>query len=335
MGKLANPNGYTYGYLSIGARPVDLRDKENCVRYYVRKWLIEMQSMLSFDNLPDTIPEMELKRLLQTNGFAILPDPKKLPGGKPYAFYGGLGGEPDPYYMPTLAVVSNPALNFSDTFEIHKDCVVVKHDSYFMGLLPMLNHYATMTVDADLSLYIASILARAPVHVSAEGDRSKSSADQYFVDLEKGKLGVIYESGFLDGIKSNPGSASASNQSITNLIEYRQYIKASRWYDSGLNANYNMKRESINESESQMNNDALTPFTDDIIKSIQTGLDEYNEKFGFDIQVHLSGAWEVKDKQIDAQIDALEKGETEPETNPGEVEPETMPEEKDGEKDDV
>lgn len=310
-------DGYTYGYMQLPATPVNMRDKRGNVFYYVRKWLVEMQSMLHFEGLPETIPEREIIRLLQINGFCVLPDPAKLPDGKPYAFYAGLGGEPDPYYMPTLAVVSNPALNLSATYELHKDAVLVRHDSYMMGLIPTLTHYATMTVDADLSLYIASILARAPVHISAQGDRSKASADDYLKGLEDGKLGAIFETGFLDGIKGTPG-ATESNQSITNLIEYRQYLKASRWNDCGLNANYNMKRESINASEAQMNNDALTPFTDDIIRSIQTGLDEYNALYGYNIRVNLAGAWAVKEKEIDASASILEEQATE-ETNAEEV----------------
>ena len=298
-------SGYTYNHMAVPARLVDLRDKNACAFYYVRKWLTETQSMLKFDGLPDTIPEREFIRLLQINGFAVLPDPSKLPDGKPYAFYAGLGGEPDPYYMPTLAIVTNPALNLSATYELHKDAVLVRHDSYMAGLMPTLTHYATMTVDADLSLYIASILARAPVHISAQGDRTKASADDYIRDLENGKLGAIYENGFLDGIKGTPG-ATESNQSITNLIEYRQYLKASKWNDCGLNSNYNMKRESINSAESQMNNDALTPFTDDIIRSIQTDLDEYNKLFGYNIRVSLAGAWAVKEKEIDATAQVLE-----------------------------
>ena len=311
-------DGYTYGYMQLPATPVNMRDKRGNVFYYVRKWLVETQSMLHFEGLPETIPEREIIRLLQINGFCVLPDPAKLPDGKPYAFYAGLGGEPDAYYMPTLAVVSNPALNLSATYELHKDAVLIRHDSYMMGLIPTLTHYATMTVDADLSLYIASILARAPVHISAQGDRSKASADDYLKGLEDGKLGAIFETGFLDGIKGTPG-ATESNQSITNLIEYRQYLKASRWNDCGLNANYNMKRESINASEAQMNNDALTPFTDDIIRSIQTGLDEYNALYGYNIRVNLAGAWAVKEKEIDASARILEEQATE-ETSAEEVE---------------
>ena len=89
-------------------------------------------------------------------------------------------------------------------------------------------------------------------------------------------------------------------------FSFEQYWKASVFNELGLNANYNMKRESINSAESQMNNDALTPFTDDIIRSIQTDLDEYNKLFGYNIRVSLAGAWEVKEKEIDATAQVLE-----------------------------
>ena len=324
--KATSATPQTYGYMDVGACRVDLREKNACVNYYVKRWLTEAQSMLRFEGLPDTIPERELIRLLQINGFAILPDPQLLPDGKPYAFFGGLGGERDPYYMPTVAIVSNPALNLSANYEIHKEAVVVWHDSYLTGLIPLFNHYATQVVETDLSIYLATILARAPVHISAQGDRSKASADQYLKELEKGNLGAIFESGFLDGIKATPGSASQSNQSITNLIELRQYLKASRWNDIGLNSNYNMKRESINEAEAQMNNDALTPIIDDIIRSIQTGLDEYNGLFGYNIQVHLNGAWEIKERTTEATVEAVEAAVEEPteggpEDAPGNADP--------------
>ena len=315
MGRNIQP--YLYGYRGAAFGIVDVRDKEGVLRYYVRRWLSELQSMLVFQGLPDTIPERDFKRLLQVNGFAIILDPEKYTGGKPYAFFGGLGGEPDPYYMPTIATISNPALNLSITAKIHEDAVVIPHDSLYQGVMPMLNHYATLAVDADLSLYLASILSRAPVHISAQGDRSKSSADDYLRDLEKGKLGAIYEDGFLDGIKSNPGGSTTANNSITNLIEYRQYLKASRWNDSGLNSNYNMKRESINAAEAQMNDDALSPWVDDVLRTIRTGLEEVNRKFGLNISVDLSGAWKRNQEKEEAEVDALvSKGSQDPPQDP-------------------
>ena len=309
---------YIYGYGSAAIAPVDLRKKGMVQAYYVKRWLSELQSMLKFSGLPETIPERDFKRLLQVNGFAVIPDPKEYTNGKPYAFRAGLGGEPDPYYMPTIAVISNPALDLSISPKIHEECVVIPHDSLYLGVLPMLNHYATLSVDADLSLYLASILSRAPVHISAQGDRSKTSADQYLKDLEAGNLGAIFEDGFLDGIKTNPGASATANNSITNLIEYRQYLKASRWNDSGLNANYNMKRESINEAEAQMNNDSLSPWVDDVLRSIRTGLDEANEKFGLNITVELGGAWARNQEKEEAQVDMMEKEAEQTEETSGE-----------------
>ena len=49
------------------------------------------QSMLEFTGLPETIPERNFKLMLQMNGFALGLNPEKTKG-KPYMFFGGLGG---------------------------------------------------------------------------------------------------------------------------------------------------------------------------------------------------------------------------------------------------
>lgn len=308
----------------VGSRLIDMRAKYANVNVYVRKWLSEAQTMLKFEGLPETMPQRDVRKLLQTNGFMVLVNPE-LTGGNLYAFHAGLGGEQDPYYMPTRAVIANPALDFSADLEIHKDAVVVPHDSMYMGLLPILNHYATLAVETDLSLYLATILSRAPVHISAQGTRSQASAEEYLRDLEKGKLGSIFEDGFLDGIRSNPGASGTSAQHITDLIELRQYWKASRWNDIGLNANYNMKRESINAAEAQMDDDALMPFVQDIIDSIQTGLDEANAKGWCDLHVSLGGVWANRQRIEEATTEALEAeadaAGAEPAAEPEEVKP--------------
>lgn len=306
------PGSYAY---PIGAKEVNLRDKNAMIDYYVRRWLAESQTMLEFDGLPETMPARDITRLIQTHGFMVLIDPAKT-GGKLYAFRAGLGGEPDPYYMPTIATVANPALNLSIEGKIHDDAVVIPHDSYYMGLLPIFNHYATLVVEADLSIYLSAILSRAPVHIGAQGDRCQASAMDYLKDLEAGKLGAIFEDGFLDGLKSVPGSAGQSNQSITNLIELRQYLKASRYNSIGLNANYNMKRESINAAEAQMDDDALMPYIQNVIRTIQNGLDEANAKGWCDIHVRLGGIWANRERIEDAHVEEVENaaqaGSTEP-----------------------
>ena len=78
-------------------------------------------AMFKYHNLPGTIPCYELENLLQKNGFACVAQVE----GSLYAFDGGLGGEPDVYYRPTICTVANPALKLTRDFEIDKDCVIV------------------------------------------------------------------------------------------------------------------------------------------------------------------------------------------------------------------
>ena len=163
--------------------------------------------------------------------------------------------------------------------------------------------------------------------ISASDDRTKASAEKYLEDVANGKLGVIAESAFLEGLKSQP-YGHTGNTSLTNLIELMQYQKASWYNELGLNANYNMKRESINSGESQLNDDALIPLVDDMLRQRELGAEKVNEMFGTNITVKLAYAWEDNQQELDANQNALEDlaGQAEP-TEPDE--PQKDPE-KDG-----
>lgn len=285
-------------FYNIGAdigKQFDFTDKENSVSNYVTYMLSRTQSMFRYTGLPETIPERDLKLMLQTLGFVCIPDPKKT-GGKLYALWGGLGGEPNPYYMPTTCTVANPALDFSATLEIDKDCVIVPHDSMYMGLLPMFSRYATQLAENDISIRIAQINTRRINEISASDDATAESAKQYLRDIENGKLGVIGETAFLGGVKQH-ANGQTQGATITELIELQQYLKAGWYNDLGLNANYNMKREAINSNEAQLNDDALLPFIDDIYNTQKKAFDKVNEKYGTNIGIEYGSAWEDTQKE--------------------------------------
>ena len=103
------------------------------------------------------------------------------------------------------------------------------------------------------------------------------------------------DNAFIDSIKVQP--LVQPNQSITPMIEYQQYLKASLWNDLGLNANYNMKREAINEAEAGLNENALLPFIDDILETQTKAFEKVNNHYGTNITVRLGSAWEdVREK---------------------------------------
>lgn len=273
----------------------DFADKKRCITQHIKYMLNRTQSMFAWKDLPDTIPERSLELFLQTNGnvcFYKYEDSL-------YVFTGGLGGSPDPYYMPTIYTIANPALKLSKSLEIDKECVVMPNDSLYLGLLPLFSRYATGLTENELSLKLAIINTRIIDVISAPDDRTKASAEKFLQDISDGRLGVIAENAFLEGIKAQPYGMNSNSGIINNLIELEQYYKASWFNELGLDANYNMKREHLIASENEMNSDSLLPLVDNMLKCRQRAIEKVNKMYDTNISVDLASSW--KDTQIEMQ----------------------------------
>lgn len=272
------------------------KDKDRLIKSYIMYMLNRTQQMFDYNGLPESIPQRNLEVILQINGNAIV---TKVDGDL-YAFSGGLGGELNAYYLPTIATVANPYLKFSKNLVIDTDCIVMLNDSLYQGLMPLFNKYASLLAETDISIRFASINARIPEIVFADNDAVAKSAEDYFGQIESGtKLGVIGSKPFFEGIKTADYSSKASATNIKDLIELQQYLKSNWFIDLGLNANYNMKREAINSSESGMNEDALLPLIDDMLNCRKIGLEKINRMYGLNITVDLSSSWkEVRDSIV-------------------------------------
>ena len=294
---------YNYGCdeFNMDASSVyDFTNKKRSVGIYIAYMLARTQQMFKWNNLPDTIPQRHLELFLQKNGNVCITKVND----KLYAFTGGMGGEPDPYYMPTLYTVANPALNFNKSLKIGEECVVIPNDSLYLGLLPMFRRYATQLCENDISMNILDIITRIQALLSAPDDRTKAAAEKYLNDIQVGKLGVIGETAFFDGIKVSPFAAH-NNDQMTNLIEYHQYLKASWFNDLGLQANYNMKRESLSAAELGLNNDIMLPMIDQMLLCRQQDLEKVNSMYGTNISVKLSSAWEDVQLESEYAIDEM------------------------------
>ena len=283
-------------------------DKGKCIDNHVAYMLARTQSMFTYSGLPDTLNPRIIELYLQVNGNLCITEINdeiirnsghaELNPGL-YAFTGGMGGEYDVYYMPTIYTVANPYLNFSKNLKINEDCIVIPSDSMYYGLLPMFQKYATALTENELSMNIATIVLRLQALISASDDNTKKSAEKYLNDIVAGKLGVIAENQFMDNcLKVTPYATTGAHTTIQNIIELEQYLRATWYNDLGLNANYNMKRESINSNESQLNNDALLPLVDNMLKCRKDGFDKVNKKYGTNITVTLNSSWESNAESI-------------------------------------
>lgn len=294
-------NRFVDAMFSDQSETFDFCNKKRVCFQHELYMLNRLQSMFKWEGLPDSIPQRILELYLQINGnvaFTRVDD-------ELYIFTGGLGGEPDVYYRPTIYTVANPALKFSKELKIDVDCVVMRNDSLLLGMRPLNRRYAAMLTENEISMRTALINSRIISIITAENDRAKVAADKYIDDIKYGKLGVIGSPALLDAIKTQPYSNNSNTNMITNLIEAEQYYKASWFNEIGLNANYNMKRESINAGESQLNNDALLPLIDDMLNNRKDGAEKVNAMFGTNISVSFASSWEDNIEEIEAEQKAI------------------------------
>lgn len=294
----------------------DPKNKMKVRADHIDYMLARTHRMFKWDNLPDTIPDRIPELFLQINGHVCFTEVN----GDLYILTGGLGGPPDPYYMPTLYTVANSALNYSKSLKIGDECVVMPNDSMYKGLIPLFTRYAAAMTETELSIFIASINSRISEIISASDDDTKESAEIYLQHIQDGELGVIGESAFMEGVNVHAGNAGSVHTIIEDLIELEQYQKASWYNELGLNANYNMKRESINSGESQLNRDALLPLVDDMLQVRQEKIEQVNSKYGTNIKIDFASAWKDNEIEISEEQKAIngdpEAPEQEPEQEP-------------------
>lgn len=260
--------------------------------------------MFVWDDLPDTIPNEELERLLQTNGHCFITKVN----GDLYALRGTLGGQLDAYNRPTQYTVANEYLNVNKTFDINKDGVLVKNDVNGIGLLPIIGKYGVLFVDSTITLNLATVLSRITMLISASDDKTKQSADEFVKKITDGEFSVVGENAFFKGVNVQSATTKTGTD-IRQLIEITQYIKASCYNELGLNANFNMKRERLVNGEVELNTDALFPFVDNMLTNRQQACKRINEMFNTDIKVELGSSWNYNHESLEntvKQVDTVD-----------------------------
>ena len=293
-------------------------DKRLSAKSYMKYMIIRLMKMFKYNNLPDTIPQEMLEYYLLVNGSCFITKVND----KLYAFIGGFGGEPDVYYRPTRYTVANPALQYSGYHQIDDDAatemnnrqftvgvegVLVRNDPIWQGLSPLMARYATLLSENILTIRTADIMLRSIAMITAPDDKSRVSAENYLRKLEKGELGVIGESPFFEGVKlQSPPSNNGSY--LTQFIELQQYLKGSFYNEIGLNANFNMKREALNQGETALNEDSLVPLCESMLQCRQEDMQKVSELFAIEppITVEFDSAWAQNVRENDAQLEKIE-----------------------------
>lgn len=280
-----------------------LYNKDIYLRNFINDMLCRCYSMFEYKKLPKTIKKQDIEKYLLINGHCIFTKEKD----NFYIFNGDFIGLENVYHRLHKYLVTNVALNLNKEYETENndDCVLIQNDSECQGFLHLFSKYGIMLNDCEISLNMLSILSRIPYLITSSDEKTKNNADLFLNKIKNGDFSIIADNAFLESIKSIPLNNTTNNQ-INNLIELTQYTKASAFNSIGLNANWNSKRERLNQSEISLNEDSLTPLIENMLYSRKQAIEAINEKYELNIEVDLSNVWKQKEHEIKKSIADLE-----------------------------
>ena len=310
-------------YNEFDKKSLAVTNKDISFRSLYYQTLTRTQQIFKYTGLPDSIPAWVLERNLQMYGQVVFG--RRYLGARKgqlnekdtnyYIFKGAPGGVPNVYYLPTIFIVSNPGLNYNYEYTINSgddnDCVLIKNDTYALGLNNILYRYCSLIVESEISLRCALINSRLSVVLTAADEPSKQSVDTYIKRVINGELYTLGNSKYLnkDTINVNRENSASSNN-ITPIIEAEQYLKGSLFSEIGINSNFNLKRERLQADEAGLNDDALIPLIDNMLEERRNAIAEINEKYGLNITVELNSVWRKNAEEIIAPkaAEELEEG---------------------------
>lgn len=282
----------------VNSSPYPIK-KEDLIKLHMSYMLARTGAMFKWKGLPDTIPQRILEGQIQKGYTGIVKKDDEF-----YQVFGTLSSELDYNYMPTKYIVANPYL-ITKTFTINKDVVIIPNDNRYMGLYPLCRYYATLLSENVISKNILTVNSRAMNVFKVTNERQYNDVIEFIKKLYDGDIDAIVQKEIYSNIETLPFADSRSHQSITELIEDQQYIKAAWYNDLGLQANYNMKRESINSNEAQLNESALRPFVDIMLESRKNACKKIKEIFGFELDVEFDSSWATQKKTEELELKNL------------------------------
>lgn len=280
---------------------------DSLYKHYYDQLCYIVFKLLDFSGIPETIEETFLKYCIFIMGKAVffrldqdIIEQKQsgvipLKSGDLVAMNGNTANTQTAYYMYRDVLVNNPAFSKSYNLTPGIDCEVVyctepdKFKLYgYGGLYNLIARTATILADNDLSINIIQKNTRLTNVLGADDEPTRISAEAAVQAMYEGKPYMVAQKSLVADLASFPMTQTTANKDIVQLIEARQYIYSHFYESLGLQTHDNMKKERLITEEINDNEELSALNIDDIIDTVQQGLERVNEMFGTNISVSLN-----------------------------------------------
>ena len=286
-----------YGRLS--KRIVYPTNVEETHRYFFRELYNSVSNVILIDGLPENADNnLVMSSLILSGHIAVVRLKDEI-----YMLPARLGGERDFNYYPKRIIGANPVLGSID-LERGVDGEVIFLTPFDKiplfgepctegGLFQLISMTAMLLADNISSLNCSQVNGRVQAIVTAEDATIAKSAENVLRELYAGKPYKVITEELYKHIHVNSLASSVHAKQLIELIETQQYIKAQFWNSIGIDCNYNMKRERINEAEINSNFTALKVPTETMLNTLNEGFKSANSCLGTNLSARLNPEFKI------------------------------------------
>ena len=254
--------------------------------------------MILFEGIPETVSETFMKLILYTQGKVCFLKGDLIGEGASQllALNCTRADTPDVYYIPRKVLVVNPRLKKSYNLKPGEECEVLylsEADKYNLseingGLYSLIERTAVMLADNDISINTAQKNTRLVNLVGADTQNTVDSIRAAICSMYEGDPTIVVKSSLIDKLQGVPIIQNQTNHNLIELIEVQQYILSHFYEQIGICTHDQMKRERLITAEINDNLDLAFLNVDDILISLQEGLQRVNDMFGTNISAKLN-----------------------------------------------
>ena len=156
-------------------------------KYWFRSLLQKIDSSIVFQGLPENWSNDFFMMCLWSLGYVAIFDTQRW----------GVSFQPctlsgyDFYYQPTYAMVSNP--HYTKKLKIGKECEILKLTPDFMGVLDIIDYYATQLAEISKGIHIGLVNAKVPMVMSASNTAQAETLKKVYDKVQSGESLVIWK----------------------------------------------------------------------------------------------------------------------------------------------
>ena len=264
---------------------------ERVYSMHVRHLLTLATRVFKWRGLPPSLPSWEIERRLFRQGFAVVfKHPKFGLVTSDGALYGVNiynHAENFNYSQPRLGS-GNGRLGVSGVcvYNTSIDSDITNGGGgSVMG--DLLEWYARMLTDIDISITLLTIKARNTDGIIANNDLAKRALDDYFDRLEAGEIKVPFApANMFDNVSDLVQRQSTGGASLSDLLQSKSQIMRDFYATFGVQS-IQHKNERLITDEITNDTDYLTANVEDMLTARRNAVEQINLKFGTNIIVEV------------------------------------------------